>query len=281
LTRSPTNPGSHTLSIHLRSTDISPFLTWTIFLPSLTDLLATWRLTNPATHHPTQHTQLWSYITHRCLWGKNTQTSFMDYIHSPRAQALPSNTISYKNRRRWLSLQFFLFLSLSMSSYNNELDHTSDAAETHNPGQNSLLPSYSLFSLLPHSLLFSSQKQKRPYCRSLPHPIQSSLSSLHHLHCPSKNRLLIFSSSSPLPSSRSFFQFSNAVPFSPLRPQPCHLHNSSSINASRHAQFYTHHTAQKIRQPCISMQQWWGAVTTSRLMQLCLKFRIRSRLHTS
>jgi hypothetical protein len=46
-----------------------------------------------------------------------------------------------------------------------------------------------------------------------------------------------------LASSRSFFQFSNAVPFSLLRPQPCHLHNSSSINASRHAQFYTHHTA--------------------------------------
>ncbi len=112
LTRSPTDPGSHTLSIHLRSTDTSPFLTWTIFLPSLTDLLAIWRLTNPATHHPTQHTQLWSYITHRCLWGKNTQTSFMDCIHSPRAQALPSNTISYKNRRRWLSLQFFLSLSL-------------------------------------------------------------------------------------------------------------------------------------------------------------------------
>jgi len=85
LTRSPTDPGSHTLSIHLKSTDTSPFLTWTIFLPSLTNLLATWRLTNPATHHPTQHTQLWSYITHRCLWGKNTQTSFMDYIHSPRA----------------------------------------------------------------------------------------------------------------------------------------------------------------------------------------------------
>jgi hypothetical protein len=41
LTRSPTDPGSHTLSIHLRSTDTSPFLTWTIFLPSLTDLLAT------------------------------------------------------------------------------------------------------------------------------------------------------------------------------------------------------------------------------------------------
>jgi hypothetical protein len=100
LTRSPTDPGSHTLSIHLRSTGTSPFRTWTIFLPSLIDLLATWRLTNPATHHPTQHTQLWSYITHRCLWGKNTQTSFMDCIHSPRAQALPSNTISYKNRRR-------------------------------------------------------------------------------------------------------------------------------------------------------------------------------------
>jgi hypothetical protein len=58
-----------------------------------------------------------------------------------------------------------------------------------------------------------------------------------------------------LASSRSFFQFSNAVPFPPLRPQPCHLHKSSSINASCHAQFYTHHTAQKARQPCISMQQ--------------------------
>ncbi len=180
LTRSPTDPGSHTLSIHLRSIDTSPFLTWTIFLPSLTDLLAIWRLTNLATHHPTQHTQLWSYITHRCLWGKNTWTSFMDCIHSPRAQALPSNTISYKKGGADCPSNSSS-LSLSLCSYSNELDHTSDAAETHNPNQNSLLSSYSLFSFFPHSLLFSSQKQKRPYCRSLPH-----LSLLHNPHYPPK-----------------------------------------------------------------------------------------------
>jgi len=116
------------------------------------------------------NTQLWSYITHRCLWGKNVRSSFMDCIHSLRAQALPSNTILYKNRRRWSSLQFFLSLSLSMSSCSNELDHTSDAAETPDPSQDSLLPSYSPFSFFPPSLLFSSQNKNVPYYQSLPPP---------------------------------------------------------------------------------------------------------------
>jgi len=66
-------------------------------------------------------------------------------------------------------------LSLSMSSYSNELDHTSDAAETHNLGQDSLLPSYSLFSLLPHSLLFSSPKTKTSLLPITPPPLSLSL----------------------------------------------------------------------------------------------------------
>jgi len=43
---------------------------------------------------------------------------------------------------------------------------------------------------------------------------------------------------------------------------PCPiLHTPHSLEASR---------------PCIPMQQWWGAVTTRRLIQLCQKSRIRS-----
>jgi len=136
--------------------------------------------------------------------------------HCPRTQFLtktggadcPSNSSS---------------LSLSMSSYSNELDHTLDAAETHDPGQDSLLPSYSLFSFLPPSLLFSSQKQKNVLTADHSPTSLCPLSLPFSLPCtifpsPPENRLLIFSSSSPLASSRSFFQFSNAVPFSPLRP---------------------------------------------------------------
>jgi len=172
-----------------------------------------------------------------------------------------------------LSLQFFL--SLSLSSCSNELGHTLDATKNHNPGQDSQLPSYSFFSFYQphHNIVCYSPKTDRPYCRWL---LPSKFSGPSSFSFSFKNRLLILSSSSPLASSRSFFQFSNTVPFPSLRPQPCHLHKSSSINANRHAQFYTHHAAQKTRQPCISMQQWWGAVTTSRLMQLCLKSRIRS-----
>ncbi len=57
--------------------------------------------------------------------------SLSDYVHSPRAQALPSNSISYKHRV-WSFLQT-LALSLRYSC-SNELNHTSDAAEDHDHG---------------------------------------------------------------------------------------------------------------------------------------------------
>jgi len=63
--------------------------------------------------------------------------------HCPQTQFL--------TKQEALIVPPILPLSLSMSSYSNELDHTSDAAETHDPGQDSLLPSYSLFSFYqPH-----------------------------------------------------------------------------------------------------------------------------------
>ncbi len=57
--------------------------------------------------------------------------SLSDYVHSPRAQALPSNSVSYK-QRVWSFLQT---LSLSPRySCSNELNHTSDATEDHDHG---------------------------------------------------------------------------------------------------------------------------------------------------
>ncbi len=118
----------------------------------------------------------------------------MDCIHSPRAQALPSNTISYKTGDAYCpSNSSSLSLSLSLSPCNNELDHISDAAETPDSGQNSLLPSYSLLSFYQphHNILLSCTTPSPLYSFRIP---------------PNKNRLLIFSSSSPLASSRSSFQ---------------------------------------------------------------------------
>jgi len=88
--------------------------------------------------------------------------------------------------------------SFSMSTCSNELDHTSDAAETHDPGQDSLLPSYSLFSFLPHSLLFSSQNKNVLTANHSP-PLSDLSPFLSQCHVPSsKNRFLIFSSNSPV-----------------------------------------------------------------------------------
>jgi len=99
-------------------------------------------------------------------------------------------------------------LPLSMSSCSNELDHPSDAAEDHSCGQDSRYRATTLSSF---------------FCS------------------PSDTQSPFFSS--PLASSRSFLQSSNAVPFFfPLHPQLRRLHESSSINASRHAQSCTHHT---------------------------------------
>ncbi len=195
----------------------------------------------------------------------------MDCIHSLRTQALPSNTISYKPEV--LIVPPILPLSLYVLLQQWARPHIRRSGKSRSWPILSATKLLTLLLLLvssQHCLLFS---KNRPSLLPMTPPPKILGPLLLFF---SKNRLLILSSSSPLASSKSFFQFSNAVPFPPLRPQPCHLHKSSSINASRHAQFYTHHTAQKTRQPCISMQQWWGAVTTSRLMQLCLKSRIRS-----
>jgi len=70
--------------------------------------LEDWQTQQRITRH---NTQLWSYITHRCLWGKMLgHHSWIIYIvwerkHCPQTQFLT-------DQRRWLSLQFFLSLSL-------------------------------------------------------------------------------------------------------------------------------------------------------------------------
>ncbi len=61
----------------------------------------------------TRHnTQLWSCLPHRCI-RENTRISFIDHIHSLRAQALPSGTVSYKQKS--LIVPPVLALSLSLS----------------------------------------------------------------------------------------------------------------------------------------------------------------------
>jgi len=68
--------------------------------------------------------------------------------HCPRTQFL--------TKQEALIVPPILLLTLSVSSCSNELDHTSDAAKNHDPGQDSLLPSYSLFSFYQphHNILF-------------------------------------------------------------------------------------------------------------------------------
>jgi hypothetical protein len=74
-------------------------------------------------HNARHNTQLWSCLTHRCV-RENVRISFTNYIHNPRAQALPSNTVSYKQEALIVPPILALSLSLSsMSSCSNELDH--------------------------------------------------------------------------------------------------------------------------------------------------------------
>jgi len=62
-----------------------------------------------------QHnTQLGSCLPHRCI-RENIQISFTDYMHSPRAQALPSNTVSYKQESLIVPPVLIHSLSLSLS----------------------------------------------------------------------------------------------------------------------------------------------------------------------
>jgi hypothetical protein len=62
-------------------------------------------------HNARHNTQLWSCLTHRCV-RENVRISFTNYIHNPRAQALPSNTVSYKQKA--LIVPPILALSLSL-----------------------------------------------------------------------------------------------------------------------------------------------------------------------
>jgi hypothetical protein len=87
--------------------------------------------------------------------------SLSDYVHSPRAQALPSNSVSYK-QRVWSFLQT---LSLSPRySCSNELNHTSDATKNHDHGYElSATELLNLFLSFCPTLLASSQ-----HCLPLP-----------------------------------------------------------------------------------------------------------------
>jgi len=149
-------------------------------------------------------------VTHytQMFMRKMLGLSFMDSMYSSRAQTRPSSTSSYQKPGSTDYPSNSSSLPLSMSSCSNKPDHPSDAAEDHSRGQDSCYSATTLSSF---------------FCS------------------PSDTQSPFFSS--PLASSRSFLQSSNAIPFFPLHPQLRRLHESSSINANRHAQSCTHHTA--------------------------------------
>jgi hypothetical protein len=122
--------------------------------------------------------------------------------HCPRTQFLTK-----KNRRHWLSLQFSFSPSLYVFLQQWARPHIRRS------GRSPWWPRLFCFRA---TTLLSYQ------------PLLSFLTTDFWSPFPS----------SPLASSKSFFQSSNAVPFLSLH----HLHKSSSINASRHAQSCTHHT---------------------------------------
>jgi len=129
-----------------------------------------------------------------------------------------------------------------MSSCSNEPDHPSDAVEDHSRGQDSHYWATTL-----SSFFCSSSDTQSPFF------------------------------SSPLASSRSFLQSSNVVPF--FFPAPSSVTPPSWVELHQCQPpcpiLHTPHSLETSR-PCIPMQQWWGTVTTRRLIQLCQKSRIRS-----
>jgi hypothetical protein len=123
----------------------------------------------------------------RWMYSRKTlRFSLSDYVHSPRAQALPSNLMFLIARGSDHSSK----LSLS-NSCSNELNQTSDAAEDHDHGHELFateLPNLFIFfcptllALFEHCLLptqaDSSAHKKRPNFHS------SSLASLTSTHYP-------------------------------------------------------------------------------------------------
>ncbi len=210
MTRVSSDPSSCEVTIHRNCTDTQPILTRTTFLPSLTDPLVTSRLTDPAMHHSTQRTALVTHCTQMFL-RKNAWI----IIHGLYVQSESANTaLEHKflqKKQEVLIVLLILLLSLSLCP------PIAMSQTIHQMQRKITFVAKTLATQLPYSLLFS---------------------------CfPSDTQSPFFSS--PLASSRSFLQSSNAVPFFPLHPQLRRLHESSSINASRHAQSCTHHTAQK------------------------------------
>ncbi len=157
-----------------------------------------------------------------------------------RAQALPSNSVSYKQRVR-SSLEFSLSLSFRYSC-SNELNHISDVAEDHEHGLNSLLRNYLLSSFLlsfskslhvssspsdlslslnlPHHNIVCLPPTNRPFCPK--YRIQKlfsslsihlyTLSSQQSLHPPHKTAFLIFFRTSSLLHSPNHLVFSFTLP---------------------------------------------------------------------
>jgi hypothetical protein len=94
--------------------------------------------TDSATQDSTQDTTL--IMPFRWMYSRKTlRFSLSDYVHSPRAQALPLNLMFLTTRRPDHSSK----LSLS-NSCSNELDQTSDAAENPRHSRSSELQSSSL-----------------------------------------------------------------------------------------------------------------------------------------
>jgi hypothetical protein len=89
---------------------------------------------------------------------KIPEFSLSDYVHSPRAQALPWTSTPH-NQRVW---SFLKTLSVSpRNTCSNELNHTSDAAEDHDHGYQLLVTELLnlLLSFCPTLLAFSQHRR--------------------------------------------------------------------------------------------------------------------------
>jgi hypothetical protein len=90
-------------------------------------------MTDSTTQDSTQNAALIMPYTQMCS-RKMLGFSLSDYVHSPRAQALPSNFSLLTTRGSDHSSQLTLFLSFFRDSCSNKLNHTLDAAEDHDHG---------------------------------------------------------------------------------------------------------------------------------------------------
>jgi len=178
--------------------------------------LEDWQTQQRITRH---NTQLWSYITHRCLWGKMLgHHSWIAYIvrerkHCPRTQ--------FFTKQEALIIPPILPFSLSFSLY----VHLQQWARPHikRSGNSRSWPrllATELFTLLvpPTFSAILLPKQKRPYCQSLP-------TSLRPLSLPFPMSSAFFQKQ----TSDLFFEFSCWLPPEACSNFPTPFHSPRSV----------------------------------------------------